>query len=157
MSKLTLTRTDSGNADFQLLVRWLDEDLQQRNGDEQLFYSQFNATNAIKQVVVAYLDEQPAGCGAIKGYNEYTAEVKRMFVKQEARGKGIARAVLQELEQWAAESGFTTCLLETGIRQTEAIGLYTRHGYHQVPNYDQYIGVSTSVCMQKTLASPTIQ
>jgi GNAT superfamily N-acetyltransferase len=74
-----------------------------------------------------------------------------MFVKAEARGKRIAAAILEELEAWAREATFTECVLETGLKQPEAIALYKREGYEQIPNYGQYAGVENSVCMKKAL------
>lgn len=78
-------------------------------------------------------------------------EVKRMFVHPSHRGKGTAQAVLAELERWAKDLHYPSCVLETGKRQPEAIGLYQKSGYALIPNYGQYIGVENSVCMQKQL------
>jgi putative acetyltransferase len=148
---LRLVRTDSDNPDFRALVRLLDADLQRRDGAEHAFYAQFNKVDAIRHVVVAYLDEVPVGCGAFKPYSEAQVEVKRMFVQPEYRGRGVAQAVLAELEHWAHELHYAGCVLETGKKQPEAIGLYQKSGYQLIPNYGQYIGVDNSVCMQKTL------
>jgi putative acetyltransferase len=76
-----------------------------------------------------------------------------MFVQPTHRQQGVARAVLQELEQWASELGYARCVLETGKRQPEAIALYQRSGYAFTPNYGQYVGVENSVCLQKALIS----
>ncbi|MGQ2983306.1 GNAT family N-acetyltransferase [Flavobacterium sp.] len=105
----------------------------------------------LKHVVVVYKDGMPVGCGAIKPYDDTTMEVKRMFVPWEHRGSGMALAVLQELEQWAKELGFAKCILETGIKMPEAIGLYKKSGYAQTNNYGQYAGVESSVCFEKSL------
>jgi len=74
-----------------------------------------------------------------------------MFVPTERRKKGIASAILNDLENWAAELSFTKCILETGKRQPEAIGLYKKNGYKQITNYGQYAGVENSVCFSKEL------
>jgi GNAT superfamily N-acetyltransferase len=74
-----------------------------------------------------------------------------MFVLPEYRGKGIAGAVLAELETWAADLGYARCILETGQMQPEAIRLYLKSGYAIIPNYGQYAGVENSVCMEKIL------
>jgi GNAT superfamily N-acetyltransferase len=74
-----------------------------------------------------------------------------MYVLPEYRGMGIAQSVLQELEKWAAELGYQYCVLETGMKQPEAIRLYEKSGYHQIPNYGQYENVATSVCFRKEL------
>jgi len=78
-------------------------------------------------------------------------EIKRMFVLETERGKGIAVAVLAELEKWAVAEGFETAILETGNKMTAAIRLYEKSGYQRTPNYGQYIGVDSSVCMKKDL------
>ena len=78
----------------------------------------------MSEVIVAYLDEIAVGCGAIKPYSDQTVEVKRMFVKLENRGKGMAGKILAELETWAKELNFVECILETGFKQPEAIALY---------------------------------
>jgi putative acetyltransferase len=146
---IKLIRTDSNNQDFQSLVVLLDVELRIRDGEEHDFYAQFNKTDSIKNVVVVYFDEKPFGCGAFKHYSAKTVEIKRMFVKLENRGQRIAKQVLDELEIWAKELGYSTFILETGIKQPEAIRLYEREGYEIIPNYGQYEGVENSVCMQK--------
>ncbi|MDQ6786752.1 MAG: GNAT family N-acetyltransferase [Acidobacteriota bacterium] len=144
-----LTRTTSDNPDFRELVALLDLDLQIRDGDEHSFYAQFNKVDKIRYVVVAYADGKAVGCGAIKEYGEGVAEIKRMFVREERRGCGIARSILSELESWASELGFSECILETGLKQPEAIALYRKSGYETIPNYGQYKDVANSVCMRK--------
>ncbi len=57
--------------------------------------------------------------------------------------------MLGELERWAQQLGYQRCVLETGKKQPEAIALYTRRGYHLIPNYGQYVGVESSVCFEK--------
>lgn len=151
MVKTTLLRTDSDNPDFRALVVLLDQDLRIRDGAEHAFYAQFNKVDAIKHVVVAYKNDVPIGCGAIKHYAEHSIEVKRMFVLPEFRGQGIAAEILVELERWAHELGFLECILETGKKQPEAIRLYQKKGYTIIPNYGQYQGVENSICMIKTL------
>lgn len=149
---LHLSRTDSSNADFRQLVALLDAYLAQMDGDEHAFYDQYNKVDALKNVVVAYFDGKPAGCGAIKSFSDSETEVKRMYVLPEFRGKGIAKSVLSELEKWAAELGYKACVLETGKRQTEAVNLYPKCGYQIIPNYGQYAQMENSVCMKKELA-----
>lgn len=148
---LLLIRTDSGHPDFRDLVALLDQYLAVMDGDEHAFYDQYNKVAAIKEVVLAYHNGQPVGCGAIKKYSETEAEVKRMYVHPDFRGQGIAKKMLHELEKWASESGFSTCILETGKRQAEAISLYQSYGYSIMANYGQYQNVANSICMKKVL------
>lgn len=147
-----LLRTDSDNAGFRELVILLDEELHIRDGDEHAFYAQFNKIDGIGHVVVAYIGGEAVGCGAFKRYSGDAAEIKRMFVRPEQRGKRIAARVLNELESWAAELEFRECILETGLKQPEAIALYSREGYEVIPNYGQYAVVDNSVCMKKVIA-----
>ncbi|MEJ0056452.1 MAG: GNAT family N-acetyltransferase [Bacteroidota bacterium] len=146
-----LRRTDSANPDFLSLVKMLDKDLLQRYKSDQSFFDQFNKLDSIKHVIVAYRDGIPAGCGSIKKYDKDSMEVKRMFVEERYRGKGIAGQVLNALEKWAKELNYSSCILETGDKSPEAIALYKKSGYQVIPNYGQYANVESSICMKKMI------
>lgn len=146
-----LRRTNSDDQDFITLVRLLDAELAQRDGNDHSFYSQFNKIDAIRHAVVAYHNGNPVSCGAIKEFDKESMEVKRMYTISEHRGKGFAGHVLQELERWAKELLYKRCVLETGKRQPEAIALYKKKGYRIIPNYGQYVGIENSVCFEKQL------
>lgn len=148
---IELIRTNSQNPDFIHLVNLLDKDLSIRDGEDHAFYNQFNKIDSIKYVIVAYENQIPVGCGAIKEYDSQTMEVKRMYVDESHRGKGIATLILKALEKWAESLGYKKCLLETGIKQPEAIALYKKNGYSIILNYGQYENVETSVCFEKDL------
>ena len=148
---INLLRTDSDNADFRALVALLDADLRIRDGAEHAFYAQFNKIDKIRHAVVAYQDEKAVGCGAFREYEPGVAEIKRMYVSEQMRGRGIAGMILAELESWAKELDFSECILETGVKQPEAIGLYKKHGYQTMPSYGQYLNVENSVCMRKPI------
>ena len=148
---MQIMRTSSEDPDFMGLVKSLDAELAERDGKEHPFYAQFNKIDKIKHAVVAYENGQPVGCGAIKEYAPDTMEIKRMYTAPERRGKGIASTVLAELEAWAAELAYEKCILETGKKQPEAIGLYKKNGYKIIPNYGQYAGIENSVCFEKRL------
>ena len=151
MNSVKIIRTNSSNETFQNLIKDLDKDLAIRDGEFHSFFSQFNKVDKINHVVIAYLNETPVGCGAIKHYSDTTMEVKRMYVNPDFRGNRIAAKILNELEKWAAEIGYERCILETGIKQPEAIALYERCGYTRIENYDQYKDVEDSVCYEKRL------
>lgn len=150
---IDIIRSNSHNLDFRALVTELDAELKIRDGEDHSFYNQFNKIDRIKYVVVAYENEIPVGCGAIKAYSPVTMEVKRMFVVPDRRGRGIASAILKELELWANELSYLNCVLETGIKQPEAIGLYKKNGYIITPNYGQYENIENSICFLKILAT----
>lgn len=145
-------RTNSGNEDFKKLVRELDAELRIRDGEDHLFYAQFNKIDKIKYAIIVYDNEIPVGCGAIKSYAPDSMEVKRMYVLSDKRGQGIASTILHELEQWALELDCRKCVLETGKKQPEAIELYTKNGYKIIPNFGQYEQVENSVCFEKILS-----
>ena len=144
-------RTNSENGDFVELVSRLDKLLVEMDGRDHDFYNQFNKIDNIKHVVVAYFDELPFACGAIKEFDSETMEVKRMFTADNHRGKGLATQVLTELEKWALELGYTKCILETGKRLPDAVRLYQKNGYLQIPNYGQYVEMENSICFEKKL------
>jgi len=146
-----ILRTNSDHHDFIELVKLLDADLAQRDGEEHSFYAQFNTIDKIKYVALAYENEKPLGCGAIKEFGANTMEIKRMYVSPESRKRGIATKILSELENWASELSYAKCILETGKGQPEAIGLYKRNGYTLIPNYGQYAGTENSLCFEKEM------
>ena len=148
---IRIVRTDCYDQDFLDLVRALDSELAIIDGEEHSFYSQFNKIDNIKYTVIAYQDDEPIGCGAIKDYGGEAMEIKRMYVSPGNRNKGIASRILSELESWAGELNYAKCILETGIRQPDAIRLYEKNGYQQIPNWGQYIGVENSVCFEKMI------
>lgn len=86
--------------------------------------------------LVAWLREEPVGCGALKFHENAPAELKRMWVAPQARGLGLGRRVLQELERYAREAGVTVLHLETNRNLTEAISLYRRAGYQEVAAFN---------------------
>ncbi len=148
---IRIVRSNSDNQDFIGLVKHLDAELAERDGEEHSFYAQFNKIDKIISVVIAYENNKPVGCGAIKEYAPGTMEIKRMYTSPESRGKGIATQVLTELEAWAAELSFEKCILETGKKQPEAIGLYKKNGFKIIPNYGQYAGIENSVSFEKNI------
>lgn len=147
---MKLLKTNSNHPDFQKLTQLFDEYLVEIDGDEKDFFAQYNQIY-IDNVIVCYEDEIAVGCGAFKEYEPTVAEIKRMFVLPEKRGKGIASTVLNALEIWAKENGFQHAILETSNQLTNAISLYQKSGYEVIPNYGQYIDVESSVCMKKIL------
>jgi putative acetyltransferase len=137
----SLKRTTFKDPDFIHLVAQLDALLAETDGEENLYYRQFNTIDQLNQVVVFYEDHQPVACGAIKAFDEEAMEVKRMYTIPTAyRGKGLATRCLAELEAWAAELGYPKCVLETGKRQPEAIALYEKRGISVFPIMGSILG-----------------
>lgn len=148
---MKLVRTTSDNLDFQQLVVALDAYLRIVDGDDHAFYAQFNKTDSLSNVLVCYDQEVAIGCGAFKAYDSQTVEIKRMYTLPEYRGRGVAKNIMAALEEWAKEEKYSVSILETGYLQKDAISLYTKIGYEVMENFGQYEGISTSVCMQKTI------
>lgn len=144
-------RTSSTDQDFIALVKLLDQELAIVDGDDHAFYHQFNSIDLLKHTIVLYENNIPVGCGAIKKFDDTSAEVKRMYTLNKTRGKGVATKVLLELEKWAKELNYKYTILETGKRQPDAIALYQKNGYEIIPNYGQYVGIENSVCFRKEL------
>jgi len=148
---MTLLRTNSTHQDFIDLVALLDADLKIKDGKDHSFYNQFNSIAAIHHVVICYLNQKAIGCGAIKKYDNKTAEIKRMYTLNTSRGKGVASKILGELELWSRELQFDKCILETGKKQPDAIALYQKRNYRISVNYGQYKDVENSICFEKFL------
>jgi GNAT superfamily N-acetyltransferase len=86
--------------------------------------------------VVGFEDDVAVCCGGIKRLPDGACEVKKMFVLDAARGRGVARALLVELERQARELGYTVARLDTGPRQTRARRMYERAGYVAIGNFN---------------------
>ncbi|MFT4224548.1 GNAT family N-acetyltransferase [Dysgonomonas sp.] len=149
---MTIERTDSGNSNFVMLTQLLDSELDERDNAAHTVCKQYNKSDTIKYVVLAYDTDKAVGCGAIRKYSEDTIEIKRMFVLDEYRKKGVASCILNELEKWSKELGSEFCILETGRKFPDAIKLYEKNGYSNIPNYGQYEHIESSICFQKKIS-----
>lgn len=149
---IKIVRSNSENVDFISLVDQLNSYLKIVDGDDHEFYNQYNNIDVLKHVVIAYLNKKPIGCGALKKFNNNTAEIKRMFTLPESRGKGIAGKILLELEKWSQELSYSSCILETGKRQVEAVSFYKKMNYNIIPNYGQYKTMTNSICFKKEIS-----
>jgi GNAT superfamily N-acetyltransferase len=148
---LEILNTDSKNIDFMKLIKLLDDDLNERYGELQKQYNKHNQVDYINDVVIIYMDEVPVACGAFKEHNIDAIELKRIFVKKENRRQGLSKLIISELEKLGRSKEYKYALLETGIKQHEAINLYENTGYEIIENYEPYIGNVNSVCMKKGL------
>ncbi|MCK8481973.1 GNAT family N-acetyltransferase [Psychroserpens algicola] len=148
---MNIIRTNSENKDFIQLVEALDAYLKITDGDEHAFYNQFNSISVLNHVVLAYIDGTAVGCGAFKPFDNSSVEIKRMYTTPETRGMGVASEILKSLELWASELGYASCVLETGIRQKEAVQFYKKNNYKSIEKYGQYVNMDNSVCFKKEL------
>ena len=148
---MKLIRTNSLNQDFKKLCHLLDSELNTRYGQVQSTYDEYNVIEEKTTVLVGYLGDIPVAIGCFKILDEKTIEIKRMYVRDEHRRKGLSTTLLNFLENWGKEKGFSIAKLETGKGQPEAINLYKKKGYTVIENYGPYIGMSNSLCMEKKL------
>jgi putative acetyltransferase len=105
---------------------------------------------------LARLDRAAVGCGGVALFDEY-AEVKRMYTRQEARRQGVARTLLHRFEEEARAAGVLLLYVETGVHQSEAIGLYERAGFRRCAAFGPYAAmpadnIETSVFLVKALS-----
>ena len=102
--------------------------------------------------VVAYLDDEPVGCGGVKRLDDSSAELKRIYLAPAARGRGLGRRLLERLEQYACELGYELLRLDTGNLQPEALALFRSAGYEQIPDYNG--NTWATYWMEKRLVGP---
>lgn len=150
---MELIYTDGRNQDFISLCRLLDDYLNEIAGGEEkrAQYIPYNTLGDIHNVVLAYNKGALAGCATFRAYEEGVAEVKRVFIKKEYRGKGIAKQMMACLEKNARIKGFKKLILETGKPLVEAISLYLGIGFVVTDNYGPYQCMPESICMQKEI------
>ncbi|KZB81439.1 GNAT family N-acetyltransferase [Amycolatopsis regifaucium] len=136
-------------AQLELAARYGSEDVTPMDA------AQFAAPRGL--FLTAYLDDVPVACGAWRSHDSPEplvpgdAEIKRMYVTASARGRGLARAILADLERTAAEAGRRRMVLETGDKQPEAIALYESAGYREMPGFGYYKDEPESIYYAKSL------
>ena len=145
--------TDGSSLDFMELCHELDDFLNELVGGEEnrAEYILYNQLDDIHNVIVAYDDDIPVGSVSFKKYDDECAEVKRVFVKEEYRNKGIANELMELLENTAREQGYRYLILGSGAPLVAAMALYRKIGYKVIPNYGQYREMPNSICMKKEL------
>lgn len=153
--ELTVTPAASDDPRVLGLVRDLDADLAARYPDEPCTGGSHIHPGI--RFLLAEVSGRPVGCCAVQPFPspDTAAELKRMYVIPQARGRGVAARLLSEAERTAAALGHTEMRLETAVHQPEAIALYTRAGYLSIPNYPPYEHKRLSRCYAKPLPVPT--
>ena len=148
---LTVAPEDPRGEVAARLVADLCAELGERYGRPPSPFTTDEAAAPRAGLVVARLDGEPVGCGALRCIDTATVEIKRMYVAPTARRRGVARALLLALEGLAAQHGYTRVILETGDRQPEAMALYPVCGYGRTANYGRYVGRTDATCFEKLL------
>jgi len=140
------------SADAVQLIRELDEHLLAHPYPEQSRHA-FSVEQLLRERVVffvTYFEGQLAGCGGVKMFDDY-GEVKRMFVRPIHRGRGLGKAMLNRLAEYAQSKGAKVLRLETGIYEVEAIGLYESWGFSRRTPFGKYVEDPLSVYLEKQL------
>jgi len=146
-----IIRTTSDNPDFQNLTSELDDELCRIYNTNKEDYEDYNRITGLPTVILAYENDAAIACGCFKQFDAHRIELKRMFVRPEFRGRGIASIMVDRLERWGKELGYGTMILETGKGQPDAIALYRKLGYTDIPHFGEFPEESRSVCLGKDL------
>jgi putative acetyltransferase len=152
---VSITAEPFDSDDARRLIAALDASLTELYPAEQRFGPNLKAEQLADgrgSFLVARDRERAVGCGAIRLLDQTTAEVKRMYVEPDDRGRGVGWAVLASLEAAARQLGVRRLVLETGVHQQAAILLYRRAGFVQIDCWGEYATSPTSLCYEKRLA-----
>jgi putative acetyltransferase len=148
---LTIKPVDPSQSEIYQLIEQLDE------YQSSLYPPESNHLDSIEELsksnaffLAAYIDAVVCGIGSVKVFEGY-GEIKRVYVPLNHRGKGIAIAMMEELENHLVKQALNYARLETGIHQTEAIGLYESLGYYRIEPFGDYQEDPLSVFMEKKL------
>jgi putative acetyltransferase len=151
---LSVTAEPFDSDDARRLIAALDGALTEVYTPQQRFGPNLKAEHLEEgrgAFLVAREGPRAVGCGAVRLVDHATAEIKRMYVDPDHRGKGVGRAVLVSLEATARKLGALRLVLETGVYQEAAIALYRRAGFTQIGCWGEYASSPTSICYEKNL------
>ena len=149
---MQIRRYPATSPEVQAIIERLDQSLLERYDPSEIHGidgAEFEAAGGT--FVIGELEDRHVACGAFRPLSAGIAEVKRIFVDPAYRGRGLARAILAHLEDEMVRRGFETAVLETGVRQAEAIRLYRKAGYIPIPAFGEYASCACSLCFAKGL------
>ena len=158
MENIILKEVSYDSKDFIYLCAELDNYLNHAIGGEarREKYKKFNHLDTMDYVIVAYDNEKPAGCAALRKYSDENIEVKRVFVREEYRRKNIGGQIMEKLIAYSKSLGYTHMILETGEFLEASVRLYSRYGFERIPNYGAYIDMTESLCMGRSIEEDDI-
>ena len=149
---IVLKEIGADHEDLHGLIDRLDGEIGEMYPAEGIFGVDFSDPKVHEMVfVVAYAGGRAVGCGGIRALDGDSVELKRFFVDRAYRGQGIASRLLAYLEGVAKDKGYRLVKLETGPKQLEAIALYEKYGYRQIPLFGEYNDSRYSVCYEKAI------
>ncbi len=154
MAGVRVEKGSVGSPAVRALISALDAEITERYPEENANFFRLDAGEIAPgrgAFLVATVDGEVVGCGAVRRLDDTDAEIKRMYVTPSSRGRGTGRALLAALEGEARSLGATRLVLETGERLFEAVALYERAGFTIIPPFNEYVGARLSVCMGKEL------
>jgi ribosomal protein S18 acetylase RimI-like enzyme len=145
--------TDGENPAFRHFWRVTEEYYNRVAGgaENRRQFMPYNLSSAVEDVLLVFEDGRPAACAGLKPYSGTDAEVKRVWVEPEFRGRGIASRMMELLEEKAREKGYRRTILQTREAMADAVGLYTRLGYRRIGNYPPYDRLGGAVCFARDL------
>jgi len=153
-TRVEIRREDLSSAVSQQLILALNTELEDIYPEDGANFFRLDAEEVAEGrggFFVAYIDQKPVGCGAMRRIEPGLCEIKRMYVDPSVRGRRVGRRILDTLEEHARQLGARRIVLETGPRQPDAIALYSHAGFTEIPLYGEYVGSLFSVCMAKDL------
>ncbi|HEU4766954.1 MAG TPA: GNAT family N-acetyltransferase [Pyrinomonadaceae bacterium] len=156
---IEITEVAADSADAVALIGELDEHLMAHPYPPQSRHA-FSIEKLLRERVVFFVtryEEQLAGCGGIKIFDGDYGEVKRMYVRPEFRGKGLGKAMLGCLSDYARERELSILRLETGIYEVEAIGLYLGFGFERRAPFGEYVEDPLSVYLEKRIRREVLE
>jgi putative acetyltransferase len=154
MTAVMVRREEIGSTLAYQLISELNAELSKRYPEEGANHFRLDADEVTPDrgaFLVASIEGEAVGCGAVRRLDDGVAEIKRMYVRPAARGRGTGAALLAALEAEARRLGVSRLVLETGDRQAEAIALYEHNGFVVTPRFGEYVDSPLSVCMAKDL------
>ncbi|MBQ6181206.1 MAG: GNAT family N-acetyltransferase [Ruminococcus sp.] len=111
----------------------------------------YNLSDSIHDVLVVYVNGTAAACAGLKRYSDSDAEIKRVWAETDQRGKNIASAMMDMIEEKAVSQGFARTVLQTREVMKAAVSLYKKRGYYIINNYPPYDRLEGAVCFAKDL------
>ena len=119
--------------------------------DNRKQFIPYNLSSAVEDVLLVFLNDRPVACCGLKRYSETDAEIKRVWVEPDCRGRHIASLMMAKIEERAAMKGYRRTILQTREIMTDAVALYTGLGYRRTANYPPYDRMDGAVCFAKDL------